>query len=213
MADTPKLRIANNELNILMNTILQQYPNCIVLKKTPYILVLSNKNLSSEQGVMYFFKNLASSNPIQIGFALPCQGLLKTSSLFEQAQAALQYGALYQPESVFHYFYDYAIDFIIESKLLKKSVLACHPATSTLWHRKKEFGDEMFDTLKTYLDNECSIGKTASAMFIHRNTIIYRIKKIQNYIKDNLKSVYSRDYIRLSTRILELYDKKYGSGL
>lgn len=62
----------------------------------------------------------------------------------------------------------------------------------------------MFDTLKGYLDNERSVTKTAAELFIHRNTIIYRIKKIQEFLRADLNEPYIRHYIRLSIRVLEL---------
>lgn len=208
ITNTEEGEVLNNDLNILMHTILQQHPNCIVLKKTPFILVLSNKNLVSDESFLNFFTMLASNHPIQIGFSLPCKGLLNASCLFDQAHAALYYKNLYGSTSIFHSFFDYAIDFILESDQLKKSVAACHPDIVALWILKKETSDEMFDTLKTYLEHDCSLGKTAVALYIHRNTMIYRIKKIQEYLKDSLDHAYIKDYLRLSIRILELYTRK-----
>ena len=38
---------------------------------------------------------------------------------------------------------------------------------------------EMRKTLTTYLDKQCEIAKTADALFVHRNTVKYRIKKCE----------------------------------
>lgn len=199
-----KGRDFNNQINVLLHTILQQQPNCVALRKSPFILILSNKIISEDPSMMHFLKMMSETNPLQIGFSLPCHGLLQTSYLFEQGKTALACGIRRKSEGKFHYFFDNAIDYIIETAPLANCVHACHPAVYDLWNLKMQNGDEMFDTLKGYLDNERSVTKTAAELFIHRNTIIYRIKKIQEFLRDDLNEPYIRHYIRLSIRVLEL---------
>ncbi|MEG0856337.1 MAG: PucR family transcriptional regulator ligand-binding domain-containing protein [Terrisporobacter sp.] len=50
--------------------------------------------------------------------------------------------------------------------------------------------DKNFDLLKTlrfYLKNNCNLINTSKEMFIHRNTLIYRLNKIKNILNDNLE--------------------------
>jgi carbohydrate diacid regulator len=44
---------------------------------------------------------------------------------------------------------------------------------------KLERFSEMADLFKTYCENNMNISQTAKALFIHRNTLIYRLKKIE----------------------------------
>ena len=87
-------------------------------------------------------------------------------------------------------------------------MFACHPDVRELWRRKREQKDEMFDTLKCYLNNERSLVNTAQAMYLHRNTLVYRVKKLTEFLNDGLNDVYTRDYMKLSIRTLELYGQK-----
>ena len=66
----------------------------------------------------------------------------------------------------------------------------------------------MLNTLKCYLDHERSASKTSTALHTHRNTVLYRIQKIQDLLELDLDDVYVRDYCRLSIRTLELYEHK-----
>lgn len=44
------------------------------------------------------------------------------------------------------------------------------------------------ETLKCYLTNDCNLLKTSDELFIHRNTLIYRLSKIKYVLKNNLES-------------------------
>lgn len=44
----------------------------------------------------------------------------------------------------------------------------------------------LLKTLETYIDNQRNIGKTAEKLYIHRNTLKYRIKRIEEILECNL---------------------------
>lgn len=46
----------------------------------------------------------------------------------------------------------------------------------------------LLETLKCYLTNDCNLLKTSDELFIHRNTLIYRLSKIKYVLKNNLES-------------------------
>lgn len=46
---------------------------------------------------------------------------------------------------------------------------------------------ELLETLRVYLMNDCNLVKTSKALFIHRNTLIYRLNKIKNQLKGDLE--------------------------
>lgn len=197
-----------SQMDILLHTILQQQPSCVVLRKAPYILILSNKIIAKDQIMLHFMEVMAKNNSLQFGFSLPCHGLQQASYLFEQCKAALNYGRRNEPHQCFYYFFDHAIEYIIETTPLVRCTYACHPRVYDLWSLKESNRDEMYDTLKVYLDNERSIARTAAELFTHRNTIVYRMNKIRDFLVDDLNDAYVRDYVRLSMRVLELYGRK-----
>lgn len=47
--------------------------------------------------------------------------------------------------------------------------------------------NEMLRTLKIFYENQCQINDTAKALFVHRNTVIYRIEKAERLIGRSLK--------------------------
>ncbi len=48
---------------------------------------------------------------------------------------------------------------------------------------------QSLETIKSYYDNNFSISKTSEKLFIHRNTLIYRLEKIKNNTGFNLQNI------------------------
>ena len=163
---------------------------------------------------MIFDKNTPSQpegagrNPIRITFSLPAHGIKQTAFLYEQALYALNEGKRCHPESRVYDFFDYALDYILESSTLLSSVQACMPAVLELYERHRQNGDELFRTLQIYLENERSISRTSEVLYTHRNTVLYRIRKIQDLFDHDLSDPYTREYTLLSIKTLYLYHRK-----
>ena len=49
----------------------------------------------------------------------------------------------------------------------------------------------MLDTIIAYFENMYNISKTAEALYIHRNTLIYRLNKIEELTGKSMKDPYS----------------------
>ena len=54
---------------------------------------------------------------------------------------------------------------------------------------------ELYSTLRAYLYNNCSVSETAKTMDIHRNTLVYRLKKIEEELKMDLSREICRTYL------------------
>ena len=54
-----------------------------------------------------------------------------------------------------------------------------HPALSVLEEYDRENHTSLRETLTVFLQNHCSILETANNMYVHRNTVKYRIARIQ----------------------------------
>ena len=63
-------------------------------------------------------------------------------------------------------------------------------------HKAKD--KELKKTLKVYMENQCDITKTASLMFIHRNTVKYRINKCEEMLNMDISDPENSLDIRLA---------------
>ncbi len=66
-------------------------------------------------------------------------------------------------------------------------------AIGKLLEYDKDKNSNMLKTLKVYLYNDCNLINTSNKLFIHRNTLIYRINKIKNILDINLDSALSKN--------------------
>ena len=48
---------------------------------------------------------------------------------------------------------------------------------------------ELYKTLKTYLLCENNVRKTADKLFIHRNTLVYRLNQIQKFFSCDIDDI------------------------
>ncbi|WP_316568817.1 PucR family transcriptional regulator ligand-binding domain-containing protein [Neobacillus sp. YIM B06451] len=62
-------------------------------------------------------------------------------------------------------------------------------------------------TLENFFNNNLNISETAKAMFLHRNTLIYRIEKIKEILNSDLKNPDELLQLQLGLRILRLLNK------
>lgn len=200
----------NRALTLLIQLLQSTINDCVIVRHRPYVLLLANRRLSEDAAFRGFMDTLTREHSINIGFSLYCSNILNAGFLLSQSCAAIRYGKAYAPEDFVYHFEAYAVEFMLNGATFSDCIASCHPAIVTLHNAKSEKDDEMFDTLKYYLDFERSVSKTAAALFTHRNTVLYRIKKIQELIPEDLDDPKIRYYLRASINVLELKDKIAG---
>lgn len=199
-------RDLNVMLPLLARTLSTQLSDAVIIPKDEYVIILSNKDLSKDVYFESLLTPLCMRSQVKAGYSMVETGPNHAAVLYRQALAALKYGNLLDSEKYFYLFSDYSIYFILENGSMNDKFYACHPVIRKLWKQKKEQNDELYDTLKAYLDNEQSLSKTATAVFTHRNTVLYRIKKCNEYLNDTLEAPAIRYYLRLSMHIVEYAD-------
>ncbi|MBQ2895604.1 MAG: helix-turn-helix domain-containing protein [Oscillospiraceae bacterium] len=65
-----------------------------------------------------------------------------------------------------------------------------------------EHNTSYFPTLKSYLDNNFNLTDTAQDLYIHRTTLLYRLKKMEELFKLRLDDPLRRLYYHLSVQIV-----------
>jgi len=105
-------------------------------------------------------------------------------------------------------FYYCALDFLLLCGDLEEALVACHPDVRMLWRREGEQRDSLYQTFSAYLENGCSLKNTAEAMFLHKNTLRYRMQKIQRLVKTDLNKSYNRLYMTVSARVIRLWERR-----
>jgi len=106
------------------------------------------------------------------------------------------------------YVYDYFAIFHMFQELPSGSVMQyCSQRISDLAEYDSKHNTQLCITLQVYLENSRSLARTADILYIHRNTVHYRINKCTELLYSSLEDGNESFCFILSLRILE-YERK-----
>lgn len=112
-----------------------------------------------------------------IGIGEPVGSLQELSLSCQQARKAIQIGSLFRPDYQIHEF---------RNLVLERFMMDCAPEPARqyiglLFNRKtaKLFSDEMLETVSVFIKRDLNLTDAARDLYIHRNTLVYRLDKIQ----------------------------------
>ena len=81
----------------------------------------------------------------------------------------------------------------------------CHPAVVTLRDYDRTHAVQLLPTLSAFLKNDRDVQATASELFVHRNTLAYRLKKILEMCPLDLDDFNTRHRLLESILVMENY--------
>ena len=108
------------------------------------------------------------------------------SSYFE-ANEAFENGLLNDKQSFISYYHSKDIKELLQLIPKEKLRPFIKHTLGPLSYPKTKKDLELKQTLQVYMDNQCDITKTAEKIYIHRNTVKYRINKCSNLIGVNIE--------------------------
>ncbi len=194
--------------HILARTIAQHLQNAIVMEKNDCVHIICNRDMYNDTAHQQFRDILLANNPVRIAYSLCVPDISYLPLLERQTDFMLRSSTLSAPGA--YTFSDFGLNFLLTSHTPREVFSACHPVVITLWRKARTGNSDLYDTLKAYIDCERSLSQTAAALFTHRNTVLYRIRKCQDMLNGDLDSPEKRLYIRISMQALELYGHDIG---
>jgi hypothetical protein len=134
-----------------------------------------------------------------IGISLPFEGWNDIPVRYRQACFAI--GMSGHAPGIYNC-RDFAFEHLIASISNQNNSLELrHPALFTLELYDREQNTNFNETLYHYIANERSHAETSKAMGIHRNTLMYRIRRICELINSDLEDPDERAFIYLSYKL------------
>jgi len=142
--------------------------------------------------------------------------LTSLPSVYYQTKSALRLGLVLDPDERVYRYEDYSMYQIVEmaAQMLRQEmgsqniVHLCHPSLISLVMDDKRTGGRLTDTLYEYLRCERNAALAAKRLYIHRNTMLYKIHKIEDIIGQSLDDPGLRERLLFSYRVLE-YARRY----
>lgn len=136
---------------------------------------------------------------IRIGISNSFDCIENFVSHYEQALAALEFGHKLNPEElVYCYQYYQIFDLFSEVKNPDKLGRFCHPALAILSQYDHESSSQLYKTLCVYIDKGCNIKLTSESLYIHRNSLVYRLNRITEICRVDLSDINTLFLLRLS---------------
>ncbi|MDQ6419144.1 PucR family transcriptional regulator ligand-binding domain-containing protein [Paenibacillus sp. LHD-117] len=162
------------------------------LKLGQQLLAIADKLTASQEHTLSF------------GISSPITKLADIPSAYKQALDAYRLGRSHNKQKFVQYYHTKELmDLLklIPSDDLKEFVADTFEAWSGIdegeqreWHR----------TLKVFYDTHCHIGETAKQLYIHRNTVLYRLNRIEQLTGAHVRNSADSLRIRMALMIKEL---------
>jgi Regulator of polyketide synthase expression len=154
-----------------------------------------------------FFKELETflkSNKMYCGLSLSFHNIKDLKQYYIQSVKSIELGLKLMRRKPIFIYDDYLPFHIMEECTEEKELINfCHPSLLQLIEYDKKNNTLHAHTLYSYLMNNKSKAKTASALNISRNTLIYRINQINKIMKKDLKDENFTFKLLFSYKILE----------
>lgn len=172
---------------------------CVLTEDGLAILVYLGKNIDTREAVEHLTAHCPPGS-FKAGLSLAFRGLKHLPLYYRQAQDAARQST--EPLPAVKSIETCLSKYILQScRKLPQTLI--HPAVMRLDEIDKRDGEQLVKTLYTYLALGRSLSLTANVLFIHRNTLRYRLKKIHAFFGALFDDPAVREQLLLSLMLLD----------
>ncbi|MFZ5632317.1 MAG: PucR family transcriptional regulator [Bacillota bacterium] len=161
------------------------------------------ETMSAAEKIKERWDAYAPNSKIVIGIGNNRRSIDKLSKCAEEAELALKFGHFLKQHNQICFYADLGIfHWLIELYEQKVDLrVMCHNVLGDLIEYDRKHGKQLIETLETYLALNENIQQTASALFIHRHTLKYRLGRIEAKTGMNLKNHHHRIQMQIAIYI------------
>ena len=182
-----RLKLSNQleqlPLGYVRNTLESTFPHSIVFDyhRNSVVAVIGIEAMDDPRDtIRRGIEPFCGSMEMKAGLSTPQRNLFDVRALFLQADAALDMGMLFAPNESFYPFSDYALRKMVMDGVGDMRLELLFPeGLLRLIEHDRESATSYVETLRTFLDCNTSIAKTASELYVHRSTLIERMTRIK----------------------------------
>ena len=134
-------------------------------------------------------KNLHDVFPFKIGVGSECEELHTISKSYTLAQEVLHLSEKISSDEDVLFFNDLIGYHLLQQNIKQSDLLRFFNQTlGDLYNYDIENGGDLLKTLDVYFQNNANLSEASKAMYVHRNTFIYRLEKIKKILNSDLKN-------------------------
>ncbi|WP_338448550.1 PucR family transcriptional regulator [Niallia oryzisoli] len=183
--------------------------NCILLFE------VHDQNVTPHQGHDHILRYIqekiavAFGHTVSFGVSNICHSFIQLRTAYQEAFEALSQGELAKKTGFIHTFR--TKDIIELLRLIpEKEINSFYQYTFKGFSSiKQDEKESLLQTLSVYLETHCQISETAKRLFVHRNTVVYRIDKCEEILSKSLKDPETTLQLRIAFRMKKLLDSSF----
>lgn len=208
---TSKYKVSTEHLLRYLETLLSN-AMIFTLEKDIYILFHYEEAQKESEVQSHFSQSLKSIRKdlqhenIICGISLPFYHLLDIRNARIQAETAvILYQQLHLPpeEDLYCYYSSCSINHLFLLAQEKTDLKAfCHSGLLAMYEKDLQTNGNHFHILKTYLECNSNISEAAGLLHMHRNNVIYHLKRMENLYHFDLENYKERFQLELTMQIL-----------
>ena len=143
---------------------------------------------------------------VKVGVGGTVRSLSEAVQSYNQAESALKLGMSFGLKSSVHSYKEFILYKMLEE--LPPLKLAAFYNTLSDGEAKSIFTDpEMISTAEEFLENNLNVSETARKLYMHRNTLTYRLDKIERATGLNIRNFSDAVTFRLSNLLYKILNK------
>lgn len=125
-----------------------------------------------------------------MGIGSVCNNLKDYHESYIQAHKLVNVGRKLHPQKLIYIAKEYKIQMLLNTISSEQKQEFLNGFGDIFNDRNSDDKDEMLNTIEVYFENKMSIKDSSLAMFLHRNTVAYRINKFKNLYKIDVTDPY-----------------------
>jgi PucR family transcriptional regulator, purine catabolism regulatory protein len=146
---------------------------------------------------------------LSFGVSNLCQSFIQVQTAYQEAVEALSHGERSKKTNFIHYFQTKDLMELLRLVPEKEINTFYNYTFKDFSAIKPEEKDTLLQTLSVFLETHCQISETAKRLFIHRNTVVYRIDKCEELLGKSLKDPETTLQLRIAFQLQKLLDPSF----
>lgn len=179
-----------------------------------YIVGVSEGDTASSRSREYdpSLREFLVSHQIRLGISREFTDLTDCRKYYLQALKALEIGRIVWPAEPRVLYADVQLYDLLSPHAQHDSRDVSHPALTVLREFDEKHHADLYHTLYFYLKNNQQLQKTADELFVHRNTLRYRLRQIDELIQLDLRQIDNMLRLYMSYQMTDYLEKLNGGG-
>lgn len=144
---------------------------------------------SADEFAQFVFQSLYEELGVRASVGVGCEvnSFSEIAASYSQAVTAVKLSGIFHSKGEVHSYREYLLVTMLED--LPEARIKDYMAQFRISNTAEVFADaELFGTAEQFLENDLNVSETSRALFLHRNTLMYRLEKIKKITGLDLKN-------------------------